>query len=137
MTFIHIRSTKFPVLPGEADELVNPGMYGKALCQYLQNNLEKSGYKDAVFFCEDWGWLVEVKGFPVPLGVCIYAHPEQDNATDYVCCDNSLSDKKWSWKKFGFIDTRPFVQKLNQDVLAIFTQDLDVEVVQITDDMPF
>ena len=30
-TFIHIRSDKFPALPGEDDEIVNDGMYGKAL----------------------------------------------------------------------------------------------------------
>ena len=29
--FIHVRSKKFPILPGEKEELVNEGMYGKAL----------------------------------------------------------------------------------------------------------
>jgi hypothetical protein len=29
--FIQIRSAKFPVLPGEEEELVNMGMYGKAV----------------------------------------------------------------------------------------------------------
>ena len=29
--FIHIRSSKFPILSGEKEELVNNGMYGKAL----------------------------------------------------------------------------------------------------------
>ena len=33
--FIHIRSAKFPVLPGEREELVNEGTYGKALAIYL------------------------------------------------------------------------------------------------------
>jgi hypothetical protein len=42
--FIHIRSAKFPILPGEKEELVNEGMYGKALAQYLQEKLRERGY---------------------------------------------------------------------------------------------
>lgn len=37
--FIHIRSDRFPVLPGEEDELVNEGTYGKALSQCLKDRL--------------------------------------------------------------------------------------------------
>jgi hypothetical protein len=37
--FIHIRSAKFPILPGEDGELVHPGMYGKAHAHYLQERL--------------------------------------------------------------------------------------------------
>ena len=36
--FIHIRSSKFPILPGEKEELVNDGMYGKALAEYLRKS---------------------------------------------------------------------------------------------------
>jgi hypothetical protein len=46
--FIHIRSAKFPILPGEKAELVNEGMYGKALALYLQQHLSDRGY-DAPF----------------------------------------------------------------------------------------
>ena len=41
---IQIRSTKFPILPGEADELVNENTYGKALAIYLQGKLAERGY---------------------------------------------------------------------------------------------
>jgi hypothetical protein len=41
--FILIRSTKFPVLPGEKEELVNEGTYGKALAGYLQKKLKERG----------------------------------------------------------------------------------------------
>ena len=38
-----IETKKFPVLPGEDDEITNERMYGKALCQYLQSQLPLAG----------------------------------------------------------------------------------------------
>lgn len=34
--FIRVQSPKFAIVPGEAEELVNDGMYGKALAEYSQ-----------------------------------------------------------------------------------------------------
>ena len=70
-TFIHIRSTRFPILPGEEEELLNEGTYGKALAEYLQAELAKRGYDAPFVCCEDWGWWVELKA-PFTFGVCIY-----------------------------------------------------------------
>jgi len=61
--FIHIRSTKFPILPGEKEELVNEGMYGKALAQYLQGKLKDRGYDAPFICCEDYGFVFS-KIFP-------------------------------------------------------------------------
>ncbi len=41
-------------MPGEDDELVNEGMYGKACSQYLQANLACRGYSVPFVVCEDW-----------------------------------------------------------------------------------
>ncbi|MEO8271005.1 MAG: hypothetical protein ABI557_14880, partial [Aureliella sp.] len=69
--FIHIKSAKFPILPGEKEELVNEGMYGKALSKYLQVKLTDRDY-DVPFVCsEDWGWWLELKTAPFAFGVCI------------------------------------------------------------------
>ena len=65
--FIQIRSSKFPILPGEKEELVNEGMYGKALAQYLQAKLTGRGYEAPFVCCEDWGWLGRAEGRPVRL----------------------------------------------------------------------
>ena len=66
--FIHIKSSKFPILPGETDELVNEGMYGKALAEYLQDKLAARAYDVPFVCCEDWGWWVELKAAPFTLG---------------------------------------------------------------------
>ena len=41
-SFIHIKSSKFPILPGEEDELVNEGTYGKALALYIESELKRN-----------------------------------------------------------------------------------------------
>lgn len=127
--FIHIRSPKFPVLPGEEKELVNPEMYGKAVAQYLQEKLRDRGY-EVPFFCnEDWGWFVKLKDAPFDFGVCIYCWPAKDRPLDFFCTDSAVGPKQWSWSRFRFVDTRPWVRKLHDDMVAIFRGDPEVEVV--------
>ena len=59
--FIHIKFAKFPVLPGEEQELYNEGTYGKALAQYLESRLKERSYDVPFIGCEDWGWWVAVR----------------------------------------------------------------------------
>jgi len=40
-----IETCKFPILPGEDQEIVNEGMYGKAFCQYLESALPLAGVR--------------------------------------------------------------------------------------------
>jgi len=134
--FIHIRSSKFPVLPGEKEELVNDGMYGKALAEYLQAKLTERGYLAPFVCCEDWGWWVQLKSAPFSFGVCIYSGPEE-GPVEFVCTDGATGPRKWSWKRFRFVDTTPWVQKLHDDLLAIFRADGDVEILGISDEFPF
>ena len=136
-TFIHIRSPKFPILPGEKEELVNEGMYGKAVAQYLQTKLQDRGYKVPFFCCEDWGWWVELKNAPFGFGVCIYSGPERDGPLDFFCTDNIHGQKKWSWSRFRFLDTSPWVKKLHEDMVAIFRADPEVELVNTECEDPF
>ncbi len=120
---------------------MNEGMYGKALAQYLQTKLRERGYEAPFVCCEDWGWWVELKGPPFPFGVCIYAAPGQkppapDRPADYVCTDGAVGPRQWSWRKFRFVDTAPWVQKLHADLLAIFQADPEVETCGVSDDFP-
>jgi hypothetical protein len=49
-----IESKKFPVMPGEDQEITNERMYGKALCHYLQAELPQAGLKVPAYCNEDW-----------------------------------------------------------------------------------
>jgi hypothetical protein len=135
--FIHIKSSKFPILPGEKEELVNDGMFGKALAEYLQAKLTDRDYNAPVVCCEDWGWWVELKIAPFGFGVCIYSGPEEDGPVDFVCTDGAIGPRKWSWKRFRFVDTSPWVEKLHADLMGIFQADEGVELVGISDEFPF
>ncbi len=134
--FIHVRSAKFPILPGEKEELVNEGMYGKALAEYLQAELRERGYDAPFVCCEDWGWWVELKA-PFTFGVCIYCGPEREGPLDLYCTDGATARKKWSWRGFRFVDTAPYVTKLHNDLVSIFRADHDVQVLATELESPF
>jgi hypothetical protein len=134
--FIHVRSKKFPVLPGEKEELVNEGMYGKALAEYLQISLKARGYDAPFICCEDWGWWVELKA-PFTFGVCIYCDSETNGLLNLFCTDGASGPKKWNWKKFSFIDTTPHVKKLHEHLIAIFKADKEVELISTDCNEPF
>lgn len=135
--YLHIRSPRFPILPGEVDELVNEGTYGKALAQYLQEKLGERGYAAPFVVCEDWGWWVDLAGAPFSFGVCIYSGPEGEGPLDLFCTDGATGARRWSWRRFRFVDTAPWVEKLHQDLLAIFRADPEVEIVATDLDSPF
>jgi hypothetical protein len=136
--FIHVRSAKFPILPGEEEELVNEGMYGKALAEYLQEKLRARGYLVPFYCCEDWGWWVELKDAPFTFGVRIYCSAaEADGLLQLSCVAGDPEERKWSWRKFRFVDATPWVDKLHQDLIAIFQADADIKVVGTEFDSPF
>ena len=49
---IKIETTKFPILEGEKDEIVNENMYGKAVCNYLEKELPKENI-EVPFYCNE------------------------------------------------------------------------------------
>ncbi len=59
--YFHIRTSKFPILPGESEEIVNPDTFGKAFTEYLQASLIARNWNVPFVCCEDWGWWVEIK----------------------------------------------------------------------------
>jgi hypothetical protein len=135
--FIHIRSAKFPILPGEKEELVNEGMYGKAVAEYLQSRLRERGYNAPFFCCEDWGWWVELKDAPFRFGVCIYSGPECDGPMGFYCTDGAVGRRKWSWSRFRFVDTKPWADKLHSDLVSIFRTDPEIQLPHTELDSPF
>jgi hypothetical protein len=135
-TFMHIRSQRFQVSPGEDQEVVNEGMYGKAVAQYLQARLQGRGYEAPFICCEDWGWWVDLKGAPFSFGVAIYCGPQKGGLLDYFCTVGPPQPRMWNWRKFRFVETAPWKQKLHADLLAIFGGDPEIELVDPALDSP-
>jgi hypothetical protein len=111
-------------------------MYGKALAEYLQVKLRDRGYNAPFVCCEDWGWWVELKTAPFPFGVCIYSGPDEKGPGNFACTDGAPGPRMWSWSKFRFIDTSPWVEKLHHELLEIFRADEEVEIVGVFEEFP-
>ena len=67
-THLEFRSDSFPATEGEA-EAVNPGRWGKALAEYLRQQLTSRGLPGGEPVAEDWGWLVPINNDSFPLWV--------------------------------------------------------------------
>ena len=124
-------------MPGEDDEIINGGMYGKALANYLQAQLKAREF-DAPFVCaEDWGWWVELKMAPFAYGVCVYRFDQDGEPAEFCCTDGPLGNRKWSWRNFRFIETAPYREKLLDDLESIIKLDDAIEFLGIKDEFPF
>lgn len=124
-------------MPGEDDELVNPGMYGKAFAQYLQKSLAQHGYQTPSVVCEDWGWWVSIAGLPFSCGIGIYGM-RIDETDDLDLCVTVMTPpgKQWSWGRFRFIDTTAEVERLHRTIRSICDADDEVAVIAETPDFP-
>jgi hypothetical protein len=131
--FIHITSAKFSILPGEAEQIINEGTYGKALAEYLTVRLRDLGYSAPFFCCEDWGWWVELVGYPFTFGLCIYGRVCPDGSLEHYLSDGGRPARRWSWRHLRFVDTGVEVTAavLRNDLVAIFRADPDVHVLAI------
>lgn len=134
--FIHIRSAKFPILPGETEELVNEGTYGKALAEYLQTHLQRRGYDVPFICCEDWGWWVELKGQPFTLGCLVYGASDAHEKQELCVSVSQEAGRHWSWRRFRFVDTTERVTQLLSDLRSILASDPEIEVLGERDDFP-
>lgn len=136
-SFLLIETDKFPALPGEDAELVNPGLYGKALCRYLEAELPKAGI-EVLFFCnEDWGWWVEVVRGGFKMGLLIHSDPEADgDPRRYVLAPDIQKARRWSWSRFRMVDVSRDVLALMDAVESVFANDSDIAAVSRHDDYP-
>ena len=133
-----IESKKFPIMPGEDQEIVNERMYGKALCQYLESELPGAGLNVPSYCAEDWGWWLEVERGAFKMGLCIYSDPDAKLSPErYAILPSVQQAKKWSWSKFQNIDNSADVLAVVAIVEQVLKSDKDIPVVTRHDDYPF
>jgi hypothetical protein len=137
-SWLKIETRKFPILEGEKQEITNEGMYGKALCQYLEAKLPAAGI-DAPSYCsEDWGWWLEVRRGSFKMGLCIYSEPGVEaDPVRYAIGPSIEEAKKWSWSKFKKEDMSQEVLAVIDTVERILRNDAEVHSVTRHDDFPF
>ena len=136
-TCLLIETTRFPVLEGEAEEIVNEGMYGKAVCLYLEKALPNLDIKVPSFCCEDWGWWVDVRTNDFAMGLCVYSDPASGaDPTRYVVMSSITEGKKWVWTRFRKIDVSRDVTQIMDAVENVFRADSQITHVSRHDDFP-
>jgi len=133
-----IETKKFPIMPGEDQEIVNERMYGKALCQYLESVLPGAGLKVPSYCAEDWGWWLEVERGAFKMGLCIYSDPEAEKDPErYAILPSIQQAKKWSWSRFRNIDNTTDVLEVVAVVERVLKSDSYISTVTRHDDYPF
>lgn len=107
-------SAAFPVAEGE-DAETNPGIFGKALAEWLSKRLGDRGVITREPFAEDWGWCVEVAN--------------QKHPTGLAC--SSEDHEKTAWRVFAFVDLGLFGHFSGKDVATRAANDLIAIVREI------
>lgn len=117
-----IRTKKFPPMPGEADELINEGLYGKALGLHLRKELAARGIETEEPAVEDWGWYLNVRDAPVSSFIGI-GRLDDDELVVFI---EPKRDRVFRW--YRFVDVRPLRQRLTHALIEIFTADPEIEL---------
>ena len=120
-TFVEFRSDKFPPYDGE-EELINPGLWGKRLAEYLVERLPAQGVAPADIIPEDWGWYIPINDERRTLGICC-GHQSGDE-DEFLCfTDPQAPIVK---KLFKTIDVSAELTRLTDALRQILANDPDI-----------
>jgi hypothetical protein len=106
---LEFRSSAFAVEAGE-DKQTNPGIFGKALAQWVAEQLRAMGFSPGEVIAEDFGWCVPIESKPHNLYVACASAEEQPN----------------HWRVFAFAEGGLMARLLGRDqsaqsVASLFT----------------
>jgi hypothetical protein len=104
-THVEFESTHFPAEADE-DELVNPGVYGKKLADFIAARMPAHSLKVRTVFAEDWGWTVELENKEFPLWIGCANYEEFENG--FLCFIEPSKPVVRKW--FSKIDTTSTVE---------------------------
>lgn len=86
---LHFESAAFGIAPGE-DEATNPGIFGRALAEWVRDRLRERGLPAEDVIPEDFGWCVPVRLEPHAVYVACASEEERPGA--------------WAWQLFVFAE---------------------------------
>jgi hypothetical protein len=121
LTHVEFRSDRFPALERE-EKLVNPGLWGKRLADFLRDGLRGEGFETGEPVAEDWGWLVPVlsERFRLWIGCGHY----QEYPDGFLCF---IEPHKPFVRKFLMkVDTRERIAALQHAIDRVLTEDAGI-----------
>jgi len=110
-THVEFRSDQFPADPDE-DEVVNPGLYGRRIAEFLAEGLRSQGFEVAKPLPEDWGWVVEMENKEFPLWIGCGHQGEYPD--DFLCFIEP--HKPEIWRLLKRVNTTEHVQSLHEAI---------------------
>ena len=128
-THVQFRSTRFPPYDGEQED-VNPGLWGKCLAEYLEQELNARGIETNTIYSEDWGWALPIKNDSFPLWI---GCGHQDGDDDEFLCFIEPS-RPVIRKLFRKIDTTERVGRIAEALEDVLMSDPDIGDVRWLDD---
>lgn len=111
---LHFESKAFSISEGE-DEETNPGIFGKALAEWLAQQLERRGVPTSGVIAEDFGWCVAISSNPHKL---------------YVACSSGEAGAA-SWQLFSFVEGGALNRLFGKDRSAEELNELHLKVRDI------
>ncbi|HET9266599.1 MAG TPA: hypothetical protein VFO31_00490 [Vicinamibacterales bacterium] len=97
---LHFESAAFGVDPGE-DEATNPGIFGRALAEWVRDRLRERGLPAEEVIAEDFGWCVPVRLEP--------------HAVYVACASEEERSGSWAWQLFVFAEGGLLQRLLGKD----------------------
>jgi hypothetical protein len=127
-TQVEFRSSKFPPYEGE-EEMINPGLWGKRLAEYLVQKLAERQIKTAEIIAEDWGWYIPMQNEGFRLAICC-GHQNGDDDQFLCFTDPSSPIVKKLFKK---IDATAQLTRLTDALQQILASDPDIRNIVWTE----
>jgi hypothetical protein len=117
-THLEFKSNKFPAYDGE-EQQINPGLWGKRLAEYLEQNLKAHGFETKRMNPEDWGWCLPIRNDDFSLWIgCGHQSGDNDEFLCFIHPDKAVI-RKW----FKTINTAEKIGRLANALEKILTSD--------------
>jgi hypothetical protein len=127
-THVEFRSKKVPPYEGE-EELINPGLWGKRLAEYLVQKLAQRGIQTQEIISEDWGWYIPIQNDGFRLALCC-GHQNGDD-DEFLCFTDP--DTPVVRKLFKKIDATSQLSRLTEALQEILSSDPEITDVVWTE----
>jgi len=124
-TLVEFKSDKFPPYEGEEAE-INPGLWGKRLAEYLQEQLPNHGLTVTGIGAEDWGWMVKLENKEFPLWIGCGHQNDEDDAFLCFIEPSKTFIRRW----FKKIDTRNKVSHVADILKQVFESHSDIHDIE-------
>jgi hypothetical protein len=121
LTHVEFRSNSFAALNDE-EKLINPGLWGKRLADFLRERLHAEGFKAEEPIAEDWGWVLKVENEQFSLWIGCGHYQQYDDG--YLCFIEP--HRPFIRKFFRRIDTRERIAALQRAMDRVLSKDAGV-----------